>query len=48
MRIPSTMEELDEAHAAFGKATGEETVIGIFSDLVYLGSVFIEYVLGFG
>jgi hypothetical protein len=37
--IPSTVKELDEAHAAFGQSTGKEAVVGILPDLVYFGAV---------
>jgi len=45
--VPAHVEELDEAHAAFGEAAGEEAVGGVGAALGDIGAVEIEDFFGF-
>ena len=46
MVIPAGVKKLHKAHAAFGKPTGQEALIGIAPGLVYLWAVHLQHVLG--
>ena len=45
--VPALMIKLDEADAAFGQAAGEEAVGGVGAGLAAVGTVKLEYAVGF-